>query len=111
MAVIFGDKQKDGWIKVSAIQYQMESHPNGYTIKAEKIPPYPQHEPGVGWVQMFNPKTKRFRFDEIKISLTKEEATLEVAAAIRELATTVREVFGERTIKNMQSTKKEKKHA
>jgi len=41
MAVVFGDKTTDGWLRVTCIQYQMNSHENGYSVNAEDIPDYP----------------------------------------------------------------------
>ena len=90
MAVIFGEKQKDGWLKVTQIAYQIEKHPNGHSVKAEKIPPYPPRKPGVGYVQMFNQKTKKFRYDTVEVPLTQEESLQEVASAIRELVVEMR---------------------
>lgn len=92
MAVLFGDKQKDGWLRVSQIQYQMDAHPNGHTIKIEKMPPYPPRQPGVAWVQMYNPKTKKWRYDKEAVPLTQEESLQEIAAAVRELAEAVRTI-------------------
>ena len=92
MAVIFGEKQADGWLKVTMIQWKLDKHPNGHSIKAEKIPEYPPRTPGVGHVQMFNPKTKKFRFDEIAVPLTKEEALQDIGNAVRELTASVQEL-------------------
>jgi len=90
MAVIFGEKQKDGWLKVTMIQYQLDKHPNGHSFNAEKIPPYPPHKPGVGHVQMYNPKTKKFRYDKVEVPLSQEEAMQELATAMRELRDEIR---------------------
>jgi len=92
MAVVFGEKQKDGWIKVTMISYQMEDHPNGHTVKTEKIPQYPARTPGIEHVQMFNPKTKKWRYDKVQVPLTNEESLQDIAASIRELADAIREV-------------------
>ena len=94
MAVVFGEKQKDGWLKVTMIQWQLDKHPNGHTVKAEKIPPYPERVPGVGHIQMFNPKTKKWRYDVEKVPLTQDEVLADIAMAIRELATEVRALRG-----------------
>jgi hypothetical protein len=43
MAVVFGDKTtEDGWLRVTCIQWQMDSHENGYSVNAEDIPDYPK---------------------------------------------------------------------
>jgi hypothetical protein len=42
MAVVFGDKTTDdGWLRVTCIQWQMDSHENGYSVDAKDIPDYP----------------------------------------------------------------------
>jgi hypothetical protein len=39
MAVVFGDKTTDdGWLRVTCIQWQMDSHENGYSVDAKDIP-------------------------------------------------------------------------
>jgi hypothetical protein len=44
MAVVFGDKTtSDGWLRVTCIQWQMDSHENGYSVDAKDIPDYPKH--------------------------------------------------------------------
>jgi hypothetical protein len=43
MAVVFGDKTTDdGWLRVTCIQWQMDSHENGYSVDAKDIPDYPK---------------------------------------------------------------------
>jgi hypothetical protein len=91
MAVLYGDKMPDGWIRTSCIQYQQDSDPNGFTIDHNKIPPYPDLEPGKGWVQFYNPDTKEYRYDPIKVPYTTEQAILEVASALREVAQALKE--------------------
>lgn len=91
MAVLFGDKFPDGWIRTSCIQYMIDSDPNGFIIDKDAIPPYPESEPGLGWVQFYKPETKEWRYDPIKVPYTKEEALLEIAKAIRELSTTLKD--------------------
>jgi len=40
MAVLFGEApDAEGWIKVTMIQYKMDSHENGYTINAAGVKP------------------------------------------------------------------------
>jgi hypothetical protein len=91
MAVLYGDKMPDGWIKTSCIQYMQESDPNGFSIDHNTMPPYPDPEPGKGWVQFYNPETNEWRYDPIKVPYSKEECLLEIAAAIRELASAIKE--------------------
>jgi hypothetical protein len=86
MAVLYGDKMPDGWVRTSCIQYMQESDPNGFTIEHNKMPPYPDPEPGLGWVQFYNPETNEWRYDPIKVPYTTEQAILEVAAALREVS-------------------------
>jgi len=86
MAVLFGEHKENGWLTVHSIQYQIEEHPNGYIVDPKDIPPYPDFTPGVGWVQMYNPETKEWRYDKMFRPHTESEAMLEIAAAIRELA-------------------------
>lgn len=92
MAVVFGETPNDeGWIKVTMIHYKMDSHENGHTVDAEDIPEYPEGGMGVGWVQYYHPAKDEWKFEQIKVSFTKEETLLEIASAIRELAQAIRE--------------------
>lgn len=92
MAVLFGEAANaDGWIKTTMIQYQMDSHENGYPINADDIPEYPEGGMGVGWVQYYHPRKDEWKFEQIKVPYTKEESLLEIAAAIRELAQAIKE--------------------
>lgn len=92
MAVLFGEAPNaDGWVKVTMIQYKMDSHENGHSINAEDIPEYPESGMGVGWVQYYHPSENKWKFDQIKTPYTKEESLLEIAAAIRELAQAIKE--------------------
>lgn len=92
MAVLFGEAPNaDGWIKVTMIQYKIDSHENGHFIKADDIPDYPEGGMGVGWVQYYHPDKEEWKFEQIKIPYTKEESLLEIAAAIRELAQAIKE--------------------
>lgn len=86
MAVLFGEIRDGGWIQTTCIQYEIESHPNGYVIDHNDIPPYPDATPGVGWMQMYNPGTKERRYDKVFRPHTEAEAMIEIVAAIRELA-------------------------
>ncbi len=85
MAVVFGEAQADGWIKVTMISYQMDEHENGFSVPHEEIPPYPEHIPGVGHVQMYHPKKDLWRYDRIKVPFTQEEVLLEIATSINGL--------------------------
>jgi len=92
MAVIFGEQADDkGWIKVTMIQHQMESHENGHTVNAEDIPEYPKGGMGVGWQQQYCPEKDEWRFVEIEVPYTDVESRLEIASAIRELAQAIKE--------------------
>ena len=90
MAVLFGEAQNaEGWVKTTMIQYKMDRHENGYSINADDIPDYPESGNGVGWVQYYHPGRAEWKYEQIKVPFTKEEALLEVASAIRELAQAV----------------------
>lgn len=92
MAVLFGElPDKEGWIKVSMIRYNIDSHEDGHSINKEDIPDYPKGGKGVGWVQYYHPEKREFKYKEIEVSYTKEESMLEIAAAIRELAQVIKE--------------------
>lgn len=92
MAVVFGDKQSnDGWIRVTCIQYQLQAHENGYSVDATQIPDYPTMPKGKSAVQMYNPETNQWRFDETDVALTKEQILEELVDAVRELTTVLKE--------------------
>jgi hypothetical protein len=91
MAVVFGDKTTDGWLRVTCIQYQMNSHENGYSVNAEDIPDYPKMPRGKAAVQMYNPTTNEWRFDETDVPLTKEQILEELVEAVRELTSVLKE--------------------
>jgi hypothetical protein len=92
MAVVFGDKTtEDGWLRVTCIQWQMDSHENGYSVNAEDIPDYPKLPRGKSPVQMYHPDTKQWRFDETDVPLTKEQILEELVEAVRELTTVLKE--------------------
>ena len=91
MAVVFGDKTTDGWLRVTCIQYQMDSHENGYSVNAEDIPDYPTMPRGKSAVQMYSPTTKQWRFDETDVPLTKEQILEELVEAVRELTAVLKE--------------------
>ena len=91
MAVVFGDKTtSDGWLRVTCIQWQMDSHENGYSVDAKDIPDYPTMPRGKSAVQMYNPTTNEWRFDETDVPLTKEQIMEELVEAIRELTQCIR---------------------
>lgn len=93
MAVVFGtwSEEEEGWLDVSLINYKMESHENGYIADEKDIPTTPRARMGIGYVQMYHPKTKTWKLKEIDVPYTKEESLLEIAAAIRELAQAIKE--------------------
>ena len=92
MAVVFGDKTtSDGWLRVTCIQWQMDSHENGYSVDAKDIPDYPKTARGKAPVQMYHPETKQWRFDEIDVPLTKEQILEELVDAVRELTAVLKE--------------------
>lgn len=93
MAVVFGDKfTEDGWLRVTCVQYQMESHENGYLVNAENVPDYPTMVPrGKTAVQMYHPERNEWRFDYIDVPLTKEQILEELVDAVRELTTVLKE--------------------
>jgi hypothetical protein len=93
MALMFGMNRPDGMVQITEIQYQKDSDPRGgYQVDAANIPDYPTPKLGVGYTMLYNPDTKEFVFEESYRPHTKEEAILEVAAAIRELAQAVKEM-------------------
>jgi hypothetical protein len=91
MAVIFGDKKEGDWLRVTCIQWQMESHEDGYSIPKESVPEYPQGGFGVGYEMWLNTENRTFKFNEIKVPHTKEEALMEIAFAIKDLAQALKE--------------------
>jgi hypothetical protein len=91
MAVVFGDKATDGWLKVTCIQYKINSHENGHTVNIEDIPSYPTMPRGKSAIQMYNPELNQWRFDEVDVPLTKEQILEELVDAVRELTTVLKE--------------------
>lgn len=92
MALLFGTPKTNGLIQVNQIQYQNDNESNGgYKVDADNIPEYPNPKPGIGYTMMFNPKTSEFTFEECYRPYSTEEAILEVAAAMRELAQAIKE--------------------
>ena len=93
MAVVFGDRLKNDpeWIRVGCIQWQMDSHENGYTVNKEDVPEYPKVAKGKAPVQMYNPTLNQWRFDEIDVPLTKEQILEELVDAVRELTAALKE--------------------
>jgi hypothetical protein len=91
MAVVFGDKTTDGWLRVTCIQWQMDSHENGHSVNAEDIPDYPTMPRGKAAVQMYNPTTNEWRFDKVDVPLTKEQILEELVDAVRELTAVLKE--------------------
>jgi hypothetical protein len=91
MALMFGMNRPDGMVQITEIQYQKDSDPRGgYQINAADIPEYPTPKLGVGYTMLYNPEAKEFVFEESYRPHTTEEAILEVALALRELAEAVR---------------------
>lgn len=92
MAVVFGDKFLDGgWLRVTCIQWQLDSHENGYSVNSEDIPDYPKMPKGKGAVQLYHPEKNEWRFDAIDIPLTQEQLLEELLEAVRELTATIKE--------------------
>jgi hypothetical protein len=89
MAVLFGEIYEGDWIKIHSIQYQLDEHPNGYSVDVKEIPEYPPQKAGIIHTQLYNTNTKQWRFDEVSRPHTEPEALLEIAAAIRELAAAI----------------------
>jgi hypothetical protein len=86
MAVVFGDKTTDdGWLRVTCIQWQMDSHENGYSVDAKDIPDYPKLCRGKALCRCTTPIQNEWRFDETDVPLTKEQILEELVEAIREL--------------------------
>jgi hypothetical protein len=92
MAVLFGDKKtKDGWIRVTCIQYQMEAHENGHVINAEEVPDYPVPPRGKKAVQYYHPEKKEWKYDMVDSQWSQEEVLLELVDAVRELTIVLKE--------------------
>ena len=92
MALIFGMQKPNGLLQVTEIQYQKDSDPRGgHRVEADDIPEYPNPKPGIAYTMMFNSETSEFSFEETSRPHTTEEAILEVAAAMRELAQAIKE--------------------
>jgi hypothetical protein len=78
-------------VQITEIQYKKDSDPRGgYQIDPVNIPEYPDPKVGVSYTMLYNPDTKEFVFEPGYRPHTTEEAVLEVAAALRELAEAVR---------------------
>lgn len=91
MALMFGMDRPDGLVQITEIQYQKDSDPRGgHCVDAKDIPSYPNPKFGVSFTMLYDPSTKGFLFEEGFRPHTKEEAILEIAAALRELAEAVR---------------------
>lgn len=91
MALMFGMDRPDGLVQITEIQYQRDSDPRGgHKIDANAIPEYPHPRPGIAHVMLYNPKTSEFTFEETYRPHSTEEAILEVAAALREVAAAIR---------------------
>ncbi len=92
MALIFGMKRPNGLIQVTEIQYQRDSDPRGgFKVEADDIPEYPTPKPGIGYTMLFDPETSKFIFEEGYRPHTQEEALLEVANALKEIAQYLKE--------------------
>jgi hypothetical protein len=88
---MFGMNRPDGLVQITEIQYQRDSDPRGgYQVEAIDIPEYPCPRPGIGHIMLYDPETKAFSFEETHRPHSTEEAILEVAAALREIATALR---------------------
>ena len=91
MALMFGMNRPDGKVQITEIQYQKESDPRGgYQVDAIDIPEYPRPAPGIGHIMLYDPETKAFSFEETYRPHSTEEAILEVASALREIAAALR---------------------
>ncbi len=91
MALMFGMNRPDGLIQITEIQYQKDSDPRGgHYVNADDIPQYPNPKPGIGYTMLYDPEKKEFIFEEGFRPHTTEEAILEVAAALREVAQALR---------------------
>jgi hypothetical protein len=91
MALMFGTERPDGRVQITEIQYQRDSDPRGgHAVDARDIPEYPQPRPGIGHTMLFDPATREFSFEEHPRPYSTEEAILEVAAALREIAAALR---------------------
>ena len=91
MALMFGMTRPDGLVQITEIQYMKDSDPRGgYKVEAIDIPEYPRPQPGVGHTMLYNPATAEFTFEETYRPHSTEEAILEVAAALREIAAALR---------------------
>lgn len=96
MAVIGGILESPNKLRVDIVNYltdDVNSAPNGIICDAEKIPPFPEHQPGKAHLlyvdpTVENPQTNDFWFEEISIPLTPDEeqsitlGALKVAAQI-----------------------------
>lgn len=91
MAVVFGNKTENDWIRVTCIQWKMDKHENGYTVNSDEIPEYPSVQKGKAPVQMYNPITNEWKFDLIDVPLTKEQILEELVDAVRELTAVLKE--------------------
>lgn len=91
MAVVFGNKTEGDWLRVTCIQWQMQSHENGHTVNAEDIPEYPQTPRGKSPVQMYNPVTNEWRYDLVDVPLTKEQILEDLVEAVKELTAVLKE--------------------
>ena len=88
---MFGMNRPDGLVQITEIQYQKDSDPRGgYQTDAAAIPEYPHPTPGIAHVMLFNPETREFTFEETYRPHSTEEAILEVAAALREVAAAIK---------------------
>lgn len=91
MAVVFGDKAADGWVQVTCIQWQLDSHKDGYSVKIEDIPKTPTPPRGKVLLQMYHPERNEWRFDEIDRPFTTEELLEDLTEAVRELTAVIKE--------------------
>lgn len=92
MPVLFGEKpDKEGWVAVTGIQYLIDSHDNGYSIKNEDILKPPLRKKGKNFTHFYHPERNEWRFDEVDVPLTQEEIFEDLVEAVRELTAVIKE--------------------
>ena len=94
MPVIVGTPLPDNRLRISAIWYKLDEHPDGYSVSREQIPDYPPAEPGVDHVMVYDRNTNQFSFDRVERPLTPEEsvqATADQLSSLKERVTRLEE--------------------
>ena len=92
MAVVFGSEiDQDGWSRITRIQFNMDSHEDGYSVDAKDIPEPPESSMGIGYARWYHPEQDQWELREISVPFTDAESRLEIAKAIRELAQAIKE--------------------